>query len=510
MAIRLDNIADFFSRSASAPSQATLTAMAWVYQVSRPSGLGNWFSIAGASDTDYIIAGILTSGGLNYTESNNSGSDVSDTGSVLSLATWYHLAIVRSGGNLVGYLNGVADTTQSAAAFTSTRFWLGNSQFTTNNLDGRIAGCLIYEAALTDAEIQQQMRQYAPVRTSNLWAWYPMADNTVAGCAVDYSGNGRNLTTNGTLTLEDGPPVAWKQGARRIFIPDAAGTQTISPSGIASAEAFGSHAVQPGVVALSPSGIVSAEAFGSHSVQRGAVTASPSGIASAEAFGAPVLTSGVVTVSPSGIASAEAFGSHAVTTGAVTVSPSSIASGEAFGGPIVSSGALPITPTGIASAETFGAATVTTANTVSPSGIASNEVFGNPLVSSGQLLIGPVGIVSAEAFGAPVLTPGVVNILPAGIASAGAFGTPGLVATYTVSPASIVTAEAFGQPQVNLLLAVVSPLGIASAEMFGVIALAGGGVPLALAIDDRTFDAWSIDQQSIEAGWLDNRSIDLK
>jgi hypothetical protein len=237
LAIRFDNSADFFTRTASAPSQATLTAMAWVYQISRPSGLGNWFSIAGAADTDYIIAGILTSGGLNYTESNNSGSDVSDTGSALSLATWYHLAIVRSGGNLVGYLNGVADTTQSAAAFTSTRFWLGNSQFTTNNLDGRIGGCLIYEAALTDAEIQQQMRQYAPVRTANLWAWYPMADNSVAGCAVDYSGNGRNLTTNGTLTLEDGPPVAWKQGARRIFIPAAVAGGSVALDGVIAGRA---------------------------------------------------------------------------------------------------------------------------------------------------------------------------------------------------------------------------------------------------------------------------------
>jgi hypothetical protein len=234
MAIRFDNAADFFTRTASAPNQAALTAMAWVNQASQPSALGNWFSLAGAVDTDYHVAGILTSGSANYIESNFSAVDVSDAGSALSLNTWNHLAFRHSGNNMEALLNGVGDASfTSAGSFTATRFWIGNSQFTTNNLNGRVAGYLIYEAALSDAEIQAQMRQFAPVRIADLWAWYPMVDSSVAGCAVDYSGNGRNLTVNGTLTIEGGPPIAWRQGARKIFIPAAlAGSAVALDAGV--------------------------------------------------------------------------------------------------------------------------------------------------------------------------------------------------------------------------------------------------------------------------------------
>jgi hypothetical protein len=87
-------------------------------------------------------------------------------------------------------------------------------------------------------------------------------------------------------------------------------------------------------VILSPSGIASAEAFGTPDVLPGAVILSPGGIASAEAFGTPVVTVAATTaIMPDGIASAEAFGTPAIVTGAVSVTPTGIVSGEAFGTP---------------------------------------------------------------------------------------------------------------------------------------------------------------------------------
>lgn len=66
-------------------------------------------------------------------------------------------------------------------------------------------------------------------------------------------------------------------------------TQTVAPTSIASAEAFGTPTIQPGEVVISPTAIATAEAFGTPTVTPGAVTISPTSIASAEAFGTPTV-----------------------------------------------------------------------------------------------------------------------------------------------------------------------------------------------------------------------------
>lgn len=125
-------------------------------------------------------------------------------------------------------------------------------------------------------------------------------------------------------------------------------------------------------------------------------TVSPSGIASAEAFGTPTFG---ITVSPSGIASAEAFGTPSRLD--IEVRPSGIASTEAFGSPVIDSGGL-INPVGIASAEAFGVPRLDMV--VSPVGIASAEAFGG--LQRIDQEVRPAGIISQEAFGAPTIEGG--------------------------------------------------------------------------------------------------------
>jgi len=133
------------------------------------------------------------------------------------------------------------------------------------------------------------------------------------------------------------------------------GSQTISPTGIASLEAFGGHTVLPGPVTLLPGAIPSAEAFGSAIVSGGVVVILPTGIASLEAFGELTVTPGAVTILPDGIASGEAFGTPLL---ALTLLPSGIISAEAFGAVTVIPGAVIILPASIASGEAFGAVVV--------------------------------------------------------------------------------------------------------------------------------------------------------
>ena len=141
------------------------------------------------------------------------------------------------------------------------------------------------------------------------------------------------------------------------FKTSEVGAQDISPTGIASAEAFGTAVITTGAVDITPTGIASAEAFGTASL---GLDVTPSGIASEEAFGTAVLTTGAVDLTPSGIASEEAFGTAVVTQGFVLL-PTGIPSTEAFGTAVITTGAVTVSPTGIASAEAFGSHTVTLA-----------------------------------------------------------------------------------------------------------------------------------------------------
>lgn len=240
-----------------------------------------------------------------------------------------------------------------------------------------------------------------------------------------------------------------------IYAPTATG-DTVTPTGIASAEAFGTATITTGNVNVVPSGVASAEAFGTATI---ALQLLPTGIASAEAFGTAQLN---LQIRATGIATAEAFGTATLARGNVTVQATGIATAEAFGTAKLN---LQIRATGIASAEAFGSATLVTGNVnVVATGIATAEAFGTPTVVAGNVTFLPSGIASAEAFGAPQVN---LQIRATGIASAEAFGT--LQVNQQVRATGIATAEAFGTAIVTSTLGdqFIATTGIASAEAFG-------------------------------------------
>jgi hypothetical protein len=134
------------------------------------------------------------------------------------------------------------------------------------------------------------------------------------------------------------------------------GSQTVTPTGIASDEAFGAPAVV-GDGLVRPAGIASGEAFGAPTVA-GAGVIMPAGIASDEAFGAPTVILGVL-IQPGGVPSEEAFGTPEINPPQFITDAGAIGSGEAAGLPtVVDSGPHVIAPAGIASDAAFGAPTV--------------------------------------------------------------------------------------------------------------------------------------------------------
>lgn len=159
-----------------------------------------------------------------------------------------------------------------------------------------------------------------------------------------------------------------------IAVTGGSSPQTITATGIASGEAFGSTRVN---LTIGVSGIASEEAFGDLVITTPEPQfIAPVGIASGETFG--TLTT-VLYLGPSGIATAEAVGTPRL---AALIGPVGIASGEAFG----SIGLIMeqfIVPTGIASGEAFGALTLQLGypQTIEVFGIESGEVVEDPSIS---------------------------------------------------------------------------------------------------------------------------------
>jgi hypothetical protein len=212
MAIRANATGEGFSRTSPTLPH---TIMAWIMLITdRDDYTGFWNYNNGS---EYSLGTDQT--GTTLMHSDVVGTE--NTGTNLALNTWYHVAVVAAGG--AGslrrvYLNGILDITFSTDDPTAGTLYFMNVESGSDFLDGRMANAIISTGNWTQDEIQRQMLQYAPVRVNDLYGWYPMLD--VGTGANDFSANGNNLTANGTLTTEDGPPIPWDAGYQGYLLRD--------------------------------------------------------------------------------------------------------------------------------------------------------------------------------------------------------------------------------------------------------------------------------------------------
>jgi hypothetical protein len=220
VATRYDAAGDYHNRTASAPQQFPLTVTFWLYITTDRNAYGTLFLIANSGGTSFIGFN-LSSTGTNLQISVNGNTT---NGSNLSTGTWYHIAcVIASATSQKMYLNGVLDINKTSVSttFTPAQYFIGSDSV--GFLNGRLADMKIFESELTAEQIKTEMNDLWPVY-SRSWATYPM----FAGAServLDYSGNGRNLTNNGTLTDEAGPPVGWADES--LWTPSA----VIAPAG---------------------------------------------------------------------------------------------------------------------------------------------------------------------------------------------------------------------------------------------------------------------------------------
>jgi Concanavalin A-like lectin/glucanases superfamily len=227
MAVRFDALTDFLTRTTALPGAALpCTMMAWANMAVVPASGGSCMLYWGANttgDNQYYL-GMLVGPPLRLLMYVTPAGFLGTT--TLVVDTWVHLAMSVAGTGATdakGYVNGVLEVSGTGTSTqTPQRFTIGRSESGPGeNWNGRVAAVKFYNVVLTAQEIQTEMAQYLPVRTSNLFAWLPLLAHTDT---QDYTGLA-TWTLGGTLATENGPPIAWqvrRPGPGEPFVTAAA------------------------------------------------------------------------------------------------------------------------------------------------------------------------------------------------------------------------------------------------------------------------------------------------
>jgi hypothetical protein len=200
-----------YTRSASGLNltSTSLTWCAWV-KLTVDVDFYSWFMSSDDAGSNYVQFGVV-SNGTQLTVSSNLGGAGTSFNFTLGKWTFCAASFDKTGtAPLLFHAEAPATTLQSdwiytlPAGFVDTNtFYIGNGGYV-NPWNGSIAAVKIWNAALTQAQLEVEMTKYAPVITSNLWGAWSFRNGPQTN---DESGNGRTLTQGGTLTFDTaGPP----------------------------------------------------------------------------------------------------------------------------------------------------------------------------------------------------------------------------------------------------------------------------------------------------------------
>ncbi len=251
MAVVLNASNEYLSYATPLNNAANYTWMAWVRFDANNAWQGILSFSAGEGGNQYETLEAQSDQQWGLYDSGNATA----SGGSYSTGTWYHVAIVRTSSSvLTFYLNGTSTLSTSGTAENlsgiGAMLW-GHWSTASDALQGRLSYSRAWTAALSASEIAAERLSTTPVITTNLWGDWPLQSN-----GNDTSGNGRNLTSNGTISWDtsDEPISAGitGTGGGTLAALTAAGAGTVTSGGGIS----GSTAATLAAVTASSAGTV--------------------------------------------------------------------------------------------------------------------------------------------------------------------------------------------------------------------------------------------------------------
>lgn len=210
MSTRFDAATDRVSHTASSPpSPATAcTITAWAYVAVDRDDFSTFARLHSGATT--VLTWATSSDGTSGPNYFTGGGTVTNaTG--FAVGAWRKIAITCSGTTANSYIATPTGTTEvdsgTVSASAPTGITLGGRSPTdaTEWFNGRLAYVRVWSAVLAQTEIETEWASTTPVRTSGLWADWPLTDSTDL---TDHSGNGHNLTAGSTaVSTEADPPL---------------------------------------------------------------------------------------------------------------------------------------------------------------------------------------------------------------------------------------------------------------------------------------------------------------
>ncbi|MFI7468158.1 LamG-like jellyroll fold domain-containing protein [Nonomuraea sp. NPDC049646] len=223
MAVRIDADGEQYTRSLGLGSVTNWTVTCWAkLSVNRSTTTVVW-QIDDGAGAEFLRINAWNGSELTF-QSGAAGAWFGFAGFTLVVDQWTYIALsstanpgqtrsrIRPAGSAT-FSGG--SPTQTNTTFSAGTLRLGASHTTNQWLNGSICAVKVWDTALTELELEQESWTYQPLRTTNLRAWYPL----LSPSTVDSSGNGETLSGGSGTTLDDGPPIAWKQGRRRTATP---------------------------------------------------------------------------------------------------------------------------------------------------------------------------------------------------------------------------------------------------------------------------------------------------
>jgi hypothetical protein len=231
MGVKGDGGANYYSRTTGVPAWNAFSACGWAY-MDWDIGLDTFWKfflsfVDGSSHG--LFMGIPQGGGNPLAAESYDGGTTVDV-AVATTPTrlaWFFWGLSQAGAggtDLKAYcFRPWTDTVLQSASgaglsFTPTTIQLlANSAFG-EEWEGGIASAKIWDAVLSTAAFEREVRSLTPHRWANLNSWYPFLGDSLQ----DWSGNGRTLTRVGTPAVANNPPVTWGGPQQGLALADPA------------------------------------------------------------------------------------------------------------------------------------------------------------------------------------------------------------------------------------------------------------------------------------------------